>query len=188
MQKKDKAVKIAAAIIKDFEGLSLKPYKCLAGVLTIGYGNTSFLKNYKVSKAEPLKKADTYEDRLKELYLRMQGFKADDIKQNNKPQDVVITKQKAEDLLLKDISVFFEPIWQRLGTQCNANQLASLTSLAYNIGIGAFLESKLYGLVKTNPQNYTAIEQEFLKWNKVNNKPLKGLANRRVKEFNLYRL
>ena len=188
MQKKDNALKIAAAIIKSFEGLSLKPYKCPAGVWTIGYGNTSFLKNYKTSKAEPLKKVDTYKDRLKELYLRMQGVKNDNQTQNNKPQDVVITMQKAEELLLKDISVFFEPIWQRLGTLCNANQLASLTSLAYNIGVGAFLKSTLYGLVRANPQNYGAIEQEFLKWNKVNNKTLKGLANRRVKEFNLYRL
>ena len=27
-------------LIKEFEGLSLKPYKCVAGVWTIGYGHT----------------------------------------------------------------------------------------------------------------------------------------------------
>ena len=37
---------IALQIIKEFEGLSLKAYKCPAGVWTIGYGNTSYLKSF----------------------------------------------------------------------------------------------------------------------------------------------
>jgi len=32
--------------IKAFEGLSLRAYRCPAGVLTIGYGNTSMAKRY----------------------------------------------------------------------------------------------------------------------------------------------
>ena len=28
-------------LIKEFEGLPLKPYKCVAGVWTIGYGHTN---------------------------------------------------------------------------------------------------------------------------------------------------
>lgn len=36
-------------LIKSFEGLRLKPYKCSAGVPTIGYGNTFYENNKKVS-------------------------------------------------------------------------------------------------------------------------------------------
>jgi lysozyme len=35
-------------IIKSFEGLSLKPYKCSAGVPTIGYGSTYYENGIKV--------------------------------------------------------------------------------------------------------------------------------------------
>ena len=42
-------------IIKDFEGLSLKPYLCPAGVPTIGYGNTRYQDGSKVTmQDEPI--------------------------------------------------------------------------------------------------------------------------------------
>lgn len=47
-----KVTKISEAglnLIKSFEGLRLKPYKCSAGVPTIGYGNTFYENNKKVS-------------------------------------------------------------------------------------------------------------------------------------------
>ncbi len=187
MQKKDKALQMAVNVIKGFEGLSLKAYKCPAGVWTIGYGNTSFLKNQAALQTQPLEKADTYEERLKELYLRMRGDLAANALRTKDLQNVSITRQKAEEILTQDVKMFFEPIWQKLGNICNTNQLASLTSLAYNIGLGAFLKSTLYSFIKANPQNYKAIEQEFLKWNKAGGKTLQGLTNRRVKEFNLYK-
>lgn len=39
-------------LIKSFEGLRLKPYKCSAGVPTIGYGNTFYENSKKVSMAD----------------------------------------------------------------------------------------------------------------------------------------
>ena len=39
-------------LIKSFEGLRLKPYKCSAGVPTIGYGNTFYESGKKVSLAD----------------------------------------------------------------------------------------------------------------------------------------
>jgi lysozyme len=36
-------IDIASPLIKQYEGLKLKAYKCSAGVWTIGYGNTSYL-------------------------------------------------------------------------------------------------------------------------------------------------
>jgi lysozyme len=39
-------------LIKSFEGLVLKPYKCSAGVPTIGYGNTFYENGKKVAMAD----------------------------------------------------------------------------------------------------------------------------------------
>ena len=44
-------------LIKNFEGLSLKAYKCPAGVLTIGYGHT---KNVNINDVITLEQANLY--------------------------------------------------------------------------------------------------------------------------------
>ena len=53
------AAKIAAEIIKEFEGFSYKPYLCPSNVATIGYGNTRYangervtMEDSKITKAE----------------------------------------------------------------------------------------------------------------------------------------
>jgi Phage-related lysozyme (muraminidase) len=40
--KRPSAAKLAAEIIKEFEGYSSKPYLCPSGIPTIGYGNTMY--------------------------------------------------------------------------------------------------------------------------------------------------
>lgn len=50
-------------LIKDFEGLRLKPYLCSAGVPTIGYGSTYYENGAKVS----LKDKEITEERAEEL-------------------------------------------------------------------------------------------------------------------------
>lgn len=45
-------------LIKQFEGLSLKAYKCPAGVWTIGYGNTYYADGTKVKEGDLITKED----------------------------------------------------------------------------------------------------------------------------------
>lgn len=52
-------------LIKEFEGLRLKPYKCSAGVPTIGFGSTYYEDGTKVSMSDPA----ITEERAKELFL-----------------------------------------------------------------------------------------------------------------------
>ena len=40
-------------LIKEFEGLSLKPYKCQGNISTIGYGNTFYENGTKVKMTDP---------------------------------------------------------------------------------------------------------------------------------------
>lgn len=52
-------------LIKSFEGLSLKPYKCSAGVPTIGYGNTYYENGVKVQMSDPAITKQRAEELLK---------------------------------------------------------------------------------------------------------------------------
>lgn len=47
------AVGIAQVLCKAFEGLSLRPYVCPAGVPTIGYGATHYLTGTRVTMKDP---------------------------------------------------------------------------------------------------------------------------------------
>ena len=47
------AAKIAAEVIKEFEGYSSKPYLCPSGIPTIGYGNTMHLNGERVTMDDP---------------------------------------------------------------------------------------------------------------------------------------
>lgn len=76
------------------------------------------------------------------------------------------------------------------GIQLNQNQFDAIVSLTYNIGTGALASSTVLKLIKVNPID-PLIEQAWLMWNKgtVNGKKvaIKGLTNRRVKEYHLYK-
>jgi lysozyme len=52
-------------LIKSFEGLSLKPYKCQANISTIGYGNTYYENNVKVQMSDAPITKKRAEDLLK---------------------------------------------------------------------------------------------------------------------------
>lgn len=52
-------------LIKTFEGLSLKPYKCSAGVATIGYGNTYYENGVKVQMSDGIITKQRAEELLK---------------------------------------------------------------------------------------------------------------------------
>ena len=51
--KRPSAAKIAAEVIKEFEGYSSKPYLCPSGIPTIGYGNTMYTNGERVTMDDP---------------------------------------------------------------------------------------------------------------------------------------
>ena len=65
------------------------------------------------------------------------------------------------------------------------NQWTALTSLAYNIGFGAFKRSTLLRLLNAGASK-EEVAKQFLRWNKAGGKEVKGLTNRRQAEYNLY--
>jgi lysozyme len=67
----------------------------------------------------------------------------------------------------------------------NNNQWTALTSLAYNIGFGAFKRSTLLRLLNAGASK-EEVAKQILRWNKAGGKEVKGLTNRRQAEFNLF--
>jgi lysozyme len=97
----------------------------------------------------------------------------------------VITKEDAESLLRFYVNQFLNSVDSVVKSEISENQLAALTSFAYNCGIGALQKSTLLKKVNLNPNDPT-IRDEFMKWNKANKKIFPGLTRRRKDEADLY--
>lgn len=96
-----------------------------------------------------------------------------------------ITKDTALEWLNKDIENRVLVIKKLIKVPVNSNELAAVTSLAYNIGLGAFQTSTLLRLLNTGSPR-AAVADQFLKWNKINGQVSKGLSNRRALERELF--
>lgn len=74
------------ALIESFEGFRSKPYKCPAGIPTIGYGNTFYPGGKKVSMGDtPINESqatDLLKDTLITFEKYVDSFTRDDINQN----------------------------------------------------------------------------------------------------------
>ena len=106
-----------------------------------------------------------------------------------------ITRDKAEEFLMSDTKSFYDFVYQEVGLICNKNQIIALTSFAFNLGNKSLKDSTLLKAIKADPQNFTEIKKQFLRWDKlkktVNGKTAyissAGLKSRRNKEFNKYK-
>jgi len=96
-----------------------------------------------------------------------------------------ISKEMALAWLREDIKNRTAAIQKLIRVPINNNQLAALTSLAYNIGLGAFQRSTLLRLLNEKAPKIQVADQ-FLRWNKINNQVSTGLTNRRKLERDLF--
>ena len=145
-------------MIMNFEGLSLKPYLCSAGVPTIGYGNTYYPNGKKVTlKDKPI---------TKEYAIEIFKFFADLFaKDVNNLLKTTVTQNQFNALVSFAYNV---------GSDIDADDIPE--------GLG---DSTLLKKVNKNP-NDLSIMAEFLKWNKSNGKVSNGLVKRRKLEAKLY--
>ena len=100
-----------------------------------------------------------------------------------------INEETALKWLRNEIASKTAEIKKLIKVPVKVNQLDSLTSLAYNIGVNAFKKSTLLKLLNAGADK-TAVANQFLRWNKarVNGKliEVKGLTNRRILEKELF--
>lgn len=145
-------------MIMNFEGLSLKPYLCSAGVPTIGYGNTYYPNGKKVTlKDKPI---------TKEYAIEIFKFIADLFaKDVNSLLKTTVTQNQFNAL----VSFAYN-----LGSDIDADDIPE--------GLG---DSTLLKKVNKNPNDLTILN-EFLKWVRSNGKISNGLVKRRKLEAKLY--
>lgn len=91
----------------------------------------------------------------------------------------------AERWLKLDVAEREKKINALIKVPINENMKAALVSLAYNIGTGAFASSTLLRLLNSGA-NKKLVADQFLRWNKVQGKEVKGLTNRRKLEKELF--
>jgi lysozyme len=96
-----------------------------------------------------------------------------------------ITDKKALEWLKLAIKDIQDETLKLVKIPINQNQKDSLTSLAYNIGKGAFAKSTLLKLLNQGAPKIQVADQ-FLRWNKVKGIENKGLTIRRKKERELF--
>lgn len=95
-----------------------------------------------------------------------------------------ITVQEAEALLKGDLDKFEAGVEKAVGANTTDNQFAAMVSLAYNIGLGAFLRSTV--LRQHRAGNHKLAAAAFLMWVKGGGRTLPGLVRRRATERALY--
>jgi len=131
-------------LIKQYEGLRLKSYRCAANVLTIGWGSTG----------------------------------------THVKENMAITQEQAEQLLMKDLVRFEEGVDQLVTVSLTENQFAALVSFSFNVGLANLKSSTLLKLL--NSGKYKEASLEFSKWNKAAGSVLAGLTKRREAEKALF--
>jgi len=96
-----------------------------------------------------------------------------------------ITKEEAEQLLLDDLKRFEAGVSEQVTVPLNQNEFDALVSFSFNVGLGALNRSTLLRMLNDGASK-SVVASQFLRWNKVNGKPLEGLTRRRKAERALF--
>lgn len=147
-------------LIKHFEGVKFKPYRCPALLWTVGYGHVLYPKQHYLT-----------------LDKRM-GFQLS-------PSDSrSFTQEEVDGLLKNDLRRFERGVDRLFGAGTTQHQFDALVSFAFNLGLGTIQRSTLRKKHLRGDDQGAA--SEFLKFVRAGNKILPGLQRRRIAESLLY--
>jgi lysozyme len=157
-------VKISEAgiqLIKSFEGCHNTPYRCSAGLHTIGYGHVLYPD----------------QARLKTPERALYGIKDE--------HNRVFEYDEIDSILEKDLERFEAGVLRLCPAAADSqSQFDAIVSFSFNVGLGNLQSSTLR--MKYNRGEIKAAADEFLKWNKAGGKVLAGLTRRRSAERALF--
>lgn len=152
---------IGIDLIKSFEGLRTRPYRCEARLWTIGYGHV--------------------------LYPEQNNLKLNDRDsfQLKPADDREFTTDEIDDLLRSDLDHFERGVLGYCpGSADCQKHFDALVSFCFNLGVGSLQSSTLRQ--KYNRGDFEGAAGEFLKWTKAAGKVLPGLVRRRQAESLLF--
>ena len=99
-------------------------------------------------------------------------------------ENMSITQEEAEKLLIKDIEVFEQEIEKAVEVPLHQHQYDALVSWTFNLG-GANLNASTM-LKVLNKGAYEDVPAQIKRWNKAGGKVLEGLTRRRLAESLLF--
>ena len=95
-----------------------------------------------------------------------------------------LTDDQVDALLDQDLQKFIQTIDEAVKVDLNNNQRIALISLAFNIGLGAFMSSTLRR--KLNRGDYASVPYELNRWIYSGGKIINGLRKRRIWEAEIW--
>ena len=95
-----------------------------------------------------------------------------------------ISKARAEELLLEDISKFEDIVDKAVTVALDQHQFDALVSWTFNLGGGNLNSSTMLKVI--NSGDYEDVPEQIKRWNKANGKVLEGLIRRREAEALLF--
>lgn len=151
----------ACELIKAFESVKLQPYRCPAGLWTVGVGHVLYPPQAALKMPERMAfPLDSEHDRL----WSVGGIDA---------------------IFRSDLIRFETGVLRLCPSSINSQaQFDALVSFSFNLGLGSLQSSTLR--MKYNRGDTAGTADEFLKWNKAGGKVLKGLTRRREAERSLF--
>ena len=147
-------------LIKHFEGIKNRPYKCSARVWTIGVGHV------------------IYDAQLRLKLADRDSFKL-------KPEDDRIwSNEEIDDLLKRDLSRFEAGVLRMLRpVPLKQHEFDALVSFAFNLGVGTLQRSTVRSAMLRGDK--TLAGETLLKYCRAGGKVLQGLQRRRLAEHAL---
>ena len=151
-----------AQLIKLFEGVRYKPYRCPSKIWTVGVGSVLYTEQLKMKLPE----RNTF--CLKPLDFRR------------------FTEEEVDGLFRRDIKRFERGVERLITYPLKQNQFDALVSFAFNVGLGALQRSTLRRKINRGDIEEAALE--FPKWKRAGGRILPGLVRRRAAEAIMFNL
>jgi len=155
-----KISKAGIDLIKHFEGVRLKPYKCPAMLWTVGVGHVMYPDQH---------------------HLSIDGRRHFPLKPEHKRS---FTEAEVNELLRDDLYRFESGVARLCGANLPQRQFDALVSFAFNLGLGTLQRSTLRN--KLTRGDIKGAASQFLRFNMAGGRVLPGLLRRRIAEQSLF--
>ena len=155
-----KISKAGIDLIKHFEGVRLKPYKCPAQLWTIGVGHVMYPDQH---------------------HLSIDGRRHFPLKPEHKRS---FTEAEVNELLRNDLCLFEAGVERLCGRSLSQCQFDALVSFVFNLGLGTLQRSTLKS--KLTRGDIKGAADQFLKFSMAGGKILPGLQRRRIAERTMF--
>jgi lysozyme len=149
------------ALIKHFEGCRKRPYRCPAGLWTVGYGTVLYLDQIRLKMPERLSYPLRPEHNREFSQDEIEGFLRAELRS---------TERGVARYCPASVG--------------NQSQFDALVSFAYNCGLGALQRSSIRAAYNRGEIEEAA--DKFMKYTKAAGKELAGLVRRRSSERTLF--